>query len=156
MHSDIIEQLKTLKVIAPDEGFARRSRALILSAAPGMPAHRQMHVALWFQLAGAVAFTALILLISPLLPSAQPVLSSSLDPARLAGEFNGFSVNIQLQEVRYQQGANRTVTAAMNEIADTETRHLNPDTLNAETPSLASLENQTGADIETLLEEITR
>jgi hypothetical protein len=156
MHNDIIEQLKTLKTIAPDEGFAQRSRTFILSAVPDQTTRRQVRFIPWLQFAGALAFAALLLLISPLLPSAQPVLSSSLDPARLANEFNGLSVNLQLQEVHYQQGTNQTVTSAMNEIVDTKTRHLNPDTLNAETPSLDPLENQTATDIEILLEEVTR
>lgn len=151
MHSDLIQQLKTLKAIAPEEGFARRSRTLILARAPERP-----NIALWFQLAGALTFAALLLFLSPLFPSAQPVLSSSLDPARLADEFNGLSVNIQLDEIRYQQGADLTITSAMNEIADTRTRHLNPATLNAETPTLAADEDQMGTHINALLDEVTR
>lgn len=155
MHNDLISQLKTFKTIAPDEGFARRSRTLILAAVPSRPESVRGRIMPWFfQLSGALAFAALLLLVSPLLPSARPVLSSSLDPERLAGEFNNLPVNIQLQEVRYQQGTNQTVTSAMNEVAGTETRHLNPDTLNDETTLLPTLENQTSADIEALLEEV--
>lgn len=151
MHNDLISQLKILKTIAPEEGFGRRSRALILSH----PAERP-RLTPWFQLAGALAFAALILAFSPLFPSAQPVLSSSLDPARLADEFNSFPVNIQLDEIRYQQGANLTVTSAMNEVTDTRTQHLNAATLNAEVPALPADEDQARDHINQLLDEATR
>ncbi|MFH1193289.1 MAG: hypothetical protein V1656_03175 [Candidatus Jorgensenbacteria bacterium] len=151
MHNDIVSQLKILKTIAPEEGFGRRSRALILSH----PAERP-RLTPWFQLAGALAFAALILVLSPLFPSAQPVLSSSLDPARLTDEFNSFPVNIQLDEIRYQQGANLTVTSAMNEVTDTRTQHMNATTLNAEVPALPADEDQASNQINQLLDETIR
>jgi len=152
MYNDLISQLKILKTIAPEERFGRRSRALILSH----PAERP-RLTPWFQLAGALAFAALILVFSPLFfPSAQPVLSSSMDPARLADEFNSFPVNIQLDEIRYQHGANLTVASAMNEVTDTRTRHLNAATLNAEVPTLPADEDQARNHINQLLDEATR
>jgi hypothetical protein len=153
MHNDIITQLKTLKAIAPDEGFARRSRTLVLAATPDRA--EPVRIAPWLQLASALAFAALLLVISPLFPSAQPVLSSSLDAARLASEFNNLPVNVQLQEIRYQQNANQTIASAVNEITNTSTNHLNTDTITNEAPTL-STDDETGAHIDALLNEISQ
>lgn len=152
MYNDTIAQLKVLKNIAPNEEFARRSRALLIAHPPER--RSMFFMPRYFKLAGVLTFAALLLVLSPLFPSSQPALSSSLDATRLAGEFNNLAVNIQLREIRYQQGANQTVASAVNEIADTRTNHLNPSTITKEMPTLA--EDETQKNIDTLLGELTQ
>jgi hypothetical protein len=78
---------------------------------------------------------------------------SSFDGERIKEEFNNLTINIQLKEISYQQSINQTIAAALTEIGDTQTKHLNPSILESEQNS-AELEKLTNPEIDDLLNRL--
>lgn len=151
MQMEFTAQLKRSKAIAPRPEFAERSRRYI--CALETPAQ----VKPWggLRLALAFAFAALLLALATFSTPARPVLSSSLDPEKLANEFENLTVNIQLEEIRYEQRSDLTISSAIGEITDTRTKHLSAPVLEAEKASLPSGE-ETVSPVDALLEQVIR
>ncbi len=151
-NEEIIKKLNKFKDIAPDPSFVKTSRTLILAHKP----HKRSgwsSLPFW-GLAGALAILILIASISFFgLASPRPVLSSSFNPHDLEEEFKRLTINIQLEELKYRTKANQTIASALNEIKDTNVRHLNSFLLESEEESI-TIEESTNPEIDVLLEKV--
>jgi len=156
MHEEIIQQIKKLREIKPDEQFAKNSRGLILAA--HKPAKIQIKltwpVLTWGTIA---AFCILIFVIYLSLSHTQnysKILSSSLNQTKIEQELNDLTINIQLEQITYNQAINQTIASALNEISDTSyIKHLNRDILESEQKKLNDL-NPPTPDIDTMLNNV--
>jgi len=101
----------------------------------------------------AIAAFAVIAALHPFAPTSTPALSSLEDTQALTQELDNLNINIQLQDISYQTSANQTVAAAITEITDTQTKHLNTDTLQSEQQSAEPSENM-NPEIDKLLNTI--
>jgi hypothetical protein len=133
MNQDILEQLKSLKKIVPDAGFSARTRHIILAA----PVAERAWPAFfgWAKLAfGGLAVVAVLFIavILPGLPKTVPIASAEA----LSNEFNNLSVNIELQQITYNQNVNQTISSALTEITNNKLNHLNPAVLQSESSSV--------------------
>lgn len=152
-----ITQLKQLRDIRPDAKFAEKSRLVLLSQKPAFSISYLFSSRKSLMLTGAfVGMAAVLLLLSPFLFVTQkPTLSSLNDSTNLDQELNNLSINIELKEISYQNNANRTITAAITEISNTQSNHLNPSILNSENEMLDAGENAENSDnIDKLLERV--
>lgn len=149
------QQLKRLKAIVPDRGVMARSRAAILTERQKMPLG--ILVSSFFSrpvAIGAGVFAAIVAAIALTHPFTQaPVVSSLENTQALTQELNDLTINIQLQDISYQNEANQTVAAAITEIADTKTNHLNTGVLKSEQKS-AEPSGNTNPEIDNLLNTI--
>lgn len=151
MQYDPIEQLKKCRSITPDPAFLSHSRRLVLAATPAS-------TRVWFslpalRLAGILGVLAMVLGTSSFLFPTKPVLSSSLNADSLREEIRN-TIAIQVQEITYDQETNTAITNAIDEIKNTETKHLNTDIIEGEA-DLLSIEDDTDASkIDALLEEV--
>lgn len=133
MQNDIFEQLKDLRSVAPDADFAARTKRIILAEPRGR--------AVWPTLVGwpkvvfgglATAAVLLLAVILPGMPKTVPIASAEA----LNNEFNGLSINIELQQISYNQNVNQTIASALSEITTNKLNHLNPAVIQAEGNSL--------------------
>lgn len=135
MRHNIEELLKQLQTVRPDEGFVLRTREAILAEHPAMSLE-YLFSTYKLAAAGLFAFAAAVLFLVAslnLVPSGPAPRFSSLENTEaLQQELDNMHINIQLDDISFQTDANRTITAAITEIADTKTKHLNPDTLRSE------------------------
>ncbi|MCL4403854.1 hypothetical protein M1432_00670 [Patescibacteria group bacterium] len=129
MKTDILEQLKTLKKIAPDAEFAARSRRTILALAPER--RSRMIFAAWPRMALGAAALATVFVFAFFFPGAPKTVPIASADA-LSSEFNNLSINIELKQISYNQNTNQTISSALTEISGTSTNHLNPAVLKAE------------------------
>jgi hypothetical protein len=106
---ELIELLKKLQRIAPDDEYAVRSRTLILSTEP---AQRPL-VRAWRLVLHSIQFGSAIALVSVLFiliiggfsawQLFSPFKLSSLDPASLRAEAQAIDIQIQLTDVAYSE-----------------------------------------------------
>jgi len=136
MHEKTIKQLKTLKEITPDSGFVSRTRNLfIATSAP----KRVVSVFAW-QYAGAFAVIVIFVLAIPFFFMPEPTLAS-LDTEVISKEIHTLPINVQLEEVRYNEAVQNTISDAISEAANTETNHLNLSLLEKEGSSTLPITN---------------
>ena len=130
-NKEIITQLKKLHSIEPDPAFIRSSRSLILSTnrVPARP-----RIWLWAG-AATVTFTLFIIVAAASYQTFFPpklTVSSSFNSESLEQEFQNLTINIQLEEIKYQQKVNQAIVSALNEIQNTHPSHLNNSLLESE------------------------
>ena len=126
MNQQIIQKLKKLSNIEPDPSFVEGSRRLILA----MPPKRKSLVTfmpIWGW-AGALALFILVTALSyiSLISVERPTVSYFFNANDLSQEFNNLSINIQLEEINYQQEIDRVIASALYEISNTNSNHLYP------------------------------
>lgn len=153
MQYDPIEQLKKCRGITPDAAFLARSRRVLLAATPV-----STHV--WFslpalRLAGIFAVLTAVLGTSTFLFPTKPVLSSSLNADSLREEIKN-TIAIQVQEITYDLETNMAITRAIDEIKNTETKHLNSDIIESEAEMFAIADDTATSEIDVLLEQLTK
>ncbi|KKT90821.1 MAG: hypothetical protein UW92_C0025G0003 [Candidatus Jorgensenbacteria bacterium GW2011_GWA2_45_13] len=136
MKLNIKGQLKKLQAIRPDEGFVLRTRQAILLEKPRMS---WGYILKTHEIASAGVFVfaaaTLFLLASSgttTFTGGKPVLSSLQNTNGLQQELSDMNISIQLNEISFQTDADKAITAAITEIADTKTSHLNPEMLKFE------------------------
>jgi len=151
MEKDIIQQLHSLRLIEHDSQFKERSRSLILSHK--IEKERKFFTLPTWIWAGAFAALLLSFSIYRLFFAPAAISLSSFDAQTLADEFNNLKINIQLEEISYQQSINQAMASAFSEITNGETRHLNPTLLESEKKNL-NLEETPNPEIENLLHQI--
>jgi len=106
---DLLGRLKNLKNIEPDEGYAERSRSLILNT------ERQIKLGVWdivfrnLELGAALALVGVLMLLTiggfSFWKGAAPLQISNLDPAGLKAEATAIDIQIQLMNLNYVGGA---------------------------------------------------
>ena len=152
MNHDLIQKLNNLKPIAPDAVFVKKCRDALLSVRTKKSPVFNWPVFVW---SGAFAVLALAVSISVVLTAPKQAVSASLDPNKLNKEFNNLAINIQLQEISYRQNINQTITSALSEISDTNTKHLNKAILEKEKNDLNASQPQE-QKIDELLETVIK
>jgi len=157
MENEIINQLKKLKSIEPNEAFWQRSKSLILIQRPAPV----FSVKYWFSapvLNLAAVFAVLVVFVVGLnfyfsTDAAKVLATTSLDAQSLSREFQELNINIQLEEVKYEQGVNQTITSALTEIGSNSIKHLNPALLESEQKNFSS-DDLNGEQIDKLLDQL--
>lgn len=147
MNRDIFEQLKDLKNIAPDPEFAARAKRVILAAppaaVPAFPTWRKLALGIGTIL--VIAFA----IVMPGTPKAVPIASAEA----LNNEFNNLSINIEIQQISYNQSVNQTIASALTEIAGSKLSHLNPAVLKSESAALNANTPASNPQIDDLLQQ---
>ena len=130
MNQELIQQLNKLKAIEPDPAFAKSCRHLILTLKPMQtkPVFFNWPALVW---AGGLALIMLVFAANYLLLPQKGNLSS-LDSNKLNQEFDNLDINIQLNEITYQQKINQDIASALTEIGETNIKHLNRSLLEEE------------------------
>ena len=151
MSQDILEQLKSLKSIAPDADFSARTKRLVLAAPVTLPVWRGVFVRSRLAFAAvAMAVVALLVVFLPGAPRTVPIASAEA----LNNEFSNLSINIELQQISYNQSANQTISSALSEISGNTPDHLNPAVLQAEASSVDPNAPASNPEIEKLLNQV--
>lgn len=155
-NDEIIKKLQLFKNVSPDAAFSARLKKDIFEYTPkssfAVLVHTQWFKTGAFSLAGA----AVAIIVTTLIffaPTRNPAIAS-LENAQLTKELNGFSINIQLQEITYHNNADRVIASAINEIRNTETRHLNTSILKEEQGVFGDIKTK-NVEIDALLNTLT-
>ncbi len=149
-NEEIKKNLGKLRIVEPDPGFKRTSRSLILSYKSekkiffGMP---------FLKVAGAFAVLMLVITAVAFEFSPTPVLSSSFNSGSLQKEFENLSINTGIEEAKYRESANQTIVSALNEIENTNVKHMNDSLLRDEADNI-NLDDSTNPEIDALLETV--
>ncbi len=150
MNQDILEQLKNLRKIAPDADFFARTKRLVLATPVPRPVWREVFVSSRFVFAAAaLAIVVLFVVVLPGAPKTVPIASAEA----LSNEFSNLSINIELQQIAYNQSANQTIASALSEISNNTPDHLNPAVLQAEASSVDPHVPASNPEIDKLLNQ---
>ncbi len=149
------KQLKQLKRISPSPAFMARTKIEILAEKPKLSYGDLFYF--WMKkpaVIGSFAFIAVcIALVSFLSPS--PTASSLQNPEMISEEMNALAINVHLKELTYQKNADSMIMAAITEIKDSKSSHLNPSILDEESSKFDSLYEQSdNENINKLLDSV--
>jgi hypothetical protein len=128
MNQELIDYIKKLQNIQPDPIFREKCRTAVLSYKTKKPFWR-MPVLAW---SGVFAILALIFATGIAIFSKPKEAFSSFDEHKINKEFANLNINIQLNEIKYQQKVNQTINSALTEISESQIKHLNIDVLEKE------------------------
>lgn len=154
MNESSIKKLKLLESIRPDAAFVSRTRRIVLERT--QPIRVPFFRVHWvhrgiFSFAGAAVAILIGFLIFE--PFGSSVTATSLENTQLSNEWSSLSINIQLKEVSYNNNAERIIASAINEIQDTNTRHLNASLIQEEREMLGTQEVKNNA-IDDMLNQV--
>jgi len=154
MNQELIEQIKKLRAIEPDLAFKANSRNLILSYKTKKPFFNFIFNRPVLAWSGVLAMAAVILAITTaVLSKPKEAFSSSFDAQKLNQEFSEMNINIQLNEIKYQQNVNQAITSALTEISQTQTKHLNSSVLEKEKNEMETSLSESKSQIDELLNQ---
>ncbi len=143
---NFIQQLKTLKKIAPDKNFGTSSWAAIIGA-PQIRKTLFSHLMESARYSLALGLGAVIIVITLggfsylHLNDAAPVLVSSLNTKSLLAEAENANFEIKLARAKYFDDVNSAVMIALGALSQSTPDHLNSDVLEKEMKSF-ELQNQ--------------
>lgn len=156
----IIQSLKEFKKIEPDSFFVQNSKQQILFS-PQLKPQWDLPFKLAFSL--AIVFVVLGITAFSLMMIEEPKSNFSaninnFDARILSAEFNTLPINIQLEELTYNQKINETIASVLKEISENKTSNLNPQILEKEKNKLEEespyLDNSPSQKIDELLNKI--
>ena len=160
---DLIEQLKSLRSIEPESGYAHISRASILTYPKKetlMQRMLQSTVKQAFAFGFSIALVAVFLLLaststSLFHPLSQPNLSS-IDGTYLETEADEVtnSIDIYLAEAAYYDTAAEATTVALNEVTVSGPEHTSPVLIKNEMDRLSMDPEEEKANVDALLDEV--
>lgn len=139
-YDKIIEQLKTLKSVKPDETFKDSTKRMVLAAEPKTSSMPKI-IPEW---GWAVGFALILLVAGSALVITPTTSVQSFDTTELQSELS--NLNIEVNEITYTEKTNQTITSALNEISNTQTNHLNKSLLEREKNSLDSIQDSNDSD----------
>lgn len=153
MHEEIIKQLKTLREINPDSGFVSRTRRNFSS--PTSTPSRVILLFSWKYI-GAFAMIIIMVFAIPLFFMPEQTLAS-LDSETISKEIHTLPINVQLEEIRYNDSVQNTISDAISEASNTDTSHLNTSLLEKEgSSSLQTKNNEIEKNVDDLLNEVIK
>ena len=131
---NIIEKLKKLKTITPDEGYSKKSLAFILNS-PKARSSRLFEISLLWQktlvnlklsatMVAIFAFAVIILISALYINSVvSPLILPGLNTSNISAEAQQIneSINIQLQEINYYQKSENLTQNTLEQITETTT-----------------------------------
>lgn len=159
------KQLKKLNAIEPNAAWAETTRRVVLMSRASSVSSKQMapqrsntpvfSVFKHYFIPAGVAVAALFVLIAPLLSAPSNALAS-LDNKTLTDEMSNLSINIHLDEISYQENANKAVATALTEITDTRTPHMSPSLIESESEVLnvLKIDPEQQAPVDAMLESV--
>lgn len=160
---ELIEQLKTLREIEPESGYARISRAYIMSQpkeATFMQGVFQTTVKQTIAFGFSIALVAVFLLLASTStalfhPLSQPNLSS-IDGTYLETEADevASSIDIYLAEAEYYDTAAEATTVALHEVTVNGPEHTSPVLIKKEMDRLGIGTEEEKANVDALLDEV--
>lgn len=131
---EIISRLERLRSIDPNQAFFSRSKKTVLALEPG--GRRAFGFGLFSPMFFGGVFFVLIAVAVGFLVFFSPVAGkpayASLNSENLNKELDSLTISIQLQEIQYHQSIEKTISSALHEVGNSETRHLNKDVLELE------------------------
>ncbi len=146
----IIEKIKVLKQVEPDEAFVRGTKSLVLNTKP----HTRF-IPTWAASLVLASVFVLVIASGVILSQHQPSLSSSLNQNSLTKEFNEMDLNMEVEEVTYSQDVHETIASALNEIQGSKTNHMNPSIIKSENKYINQLEStKNEEEIDELLNKV--
>ncbi|MDO8557075.1 MAG: hypothetical protein Q7R98_01275 [Candidatus Jorgensenbacteria bacterium] len=152
MEQNLVTQLKKLSAIEPDREFVARSRGHFMVqrkvhatlAAPSVTGARTFSFPFVFpqmKLAGAFAFLGLLVfLLTPFIFQTPQL--SALSADAINREYDNMSINIQLNEISFDQNAHQTIATAITEITDMKTKHLSSQILESEVKDITTVSDE--------------
>ena len=156
---EITNQLEKLRSINPDQIFFSRSKRVVLAIEPnrrigfGLGLFSPIFLGGAFVVLIAVAAGSIVFFSSV----AERPAYASLNSEKINKELDSLTINIRLQEIQYNQSIKKTISSALREIGNDETRHLNKDVLELEKDALdippSSAPSET---VDDLLDEIIK
>lgn len=163
MEDNLILQLKKLRAVEPNTAWSANARRVVLASrmtTTAMPTFARTRIfsrTFWI-IAPTFAAIAILLVIAPTFMNnsdSTALSQSALNPTNIEEELAGLSINIQINEIRYQETAQKTVASAISEITDTEMPHLSPSLLENELPPL-ELTSPRDESIDSLLNNLLK
>jgi len=152
---DIIRILKRSREVRPDPLFVARSRSAILSEEPRFDFSYFLRNPFVLKMSVASAVLVLLLLSFLSMPwKKEPTLSSLHDSEKITNEFRDLDISIHLKEITYQKNAGEVIVAAIDEIIDSKTKHLNKNVLQKESNIIDSIKPSSEENIDELLERV--
>jgi len=140
MNENIIKQLKTLKEITPDSGFVSRTRSLFAPVSiSSAPAQKNIISSFAWQYIGAFAVVLILIFSVPFFFFTPEPTLASLDVVSITNEIHKLPINIQLQEIQYDEEVQNTITNAISEASNTDTNHLSYSLLKDEEASIEKI-----------------
>ena len=124
MHEHIIEQLKSLQSIKPDNRFVLRTRNLFIPTSASITVPSRTFSIFNWQYASAFALVLMCIVAIPFFVFTPEETLASLDTEVLSSEIHSLPITAQLQELKYNETAQDTITSAVSEALNTDTNHL--------------------------------
>jgi len=156
MHEHIIKQLKSLQTIEPDNGFVFRTRNLFVPAtiATVNISPRPFSIFNW-QYASAFALVLISVIVIPFFMFTPEETLASLDTQALTSEIHSLPINVQLEELKYNETAQETITTAVSEASNTDTNHLNTSLIRREGEIINAInEEEVETNVDDLLNQV--
>jgi len=154
MDKKILKDLQILRNIEPDKGFAENTKRIVLAMSPRKTLAPKSFFGLVFAGGLAMILLAIVGLGSIFFAGSEPALSNSFDSDILRGELDNLAIDLQLDEIAYQQDINNTIASALAEIGDSRTNHLNLSILESEKDLIEENGEEENSQIEDLLNEL--
>ena len=132
MDKNFFKDLQILRNIEPDKNFVENTKRIVLAVSPGKTLTPKSFFGLVFAGGLAMIFLAIVGLGSIFFAGSEPALSNSFDSDILRGELDNLAIDLQLDEIAYQQDINNTIASALAEISDYRINHLNLSILESE------------------------
>jgi hypothetical protein len=152
-NEEIKKGLRELRAIRPDAAFKKGLRAVVLNHQPEKTASFRLPLP-FLKIGGVLAVIALVITALTIELSPTPALSSSFNAGSLEKEFDSLTINVQIEDARYSERANQTIASALNEIENTNVKHLNNSLITKEEADILEIESATNPEIDTLLDTV--
>ncbi|OGZ02290.1 MAG: hypothetical protein A2430_02475 [Candidatus Liptonbacteria bacterium RIFOXYC1_FULL_36_8] len=148
MKQDILQEIKKLKGILPDNDFTKRSRFSILSSPQKQNLFSFSQFSEMFNFSLSLALTALLVIgtiggVKYLQKSPLPLKLAGLDSAILKAEAESFGIDVKISKLAYQEQKNTEIQKALQETANNNPVYFEKIILDKETENMTldSLEN---------------
>lgn len=151
MDKEIVQKLKRLSVIKPEQDYILKSRRLILAVPPARPA--LITSGAWIGIFAVIILIIISSFTGNLFSKSGHI--SLFDSEEIKNEFENLTISLQLEQITYQQNVNDVIASALNEIGDLNLYRTNPSLLEKELNSFnlnGDLEKQ--RQIDNLLEKV--
>ena len=154
MDKNFFKNLQTLRNIEPDKDFVENAKRIVLAVPPEKTLTPKSFFGLVFAGGLAMILLAIVGLGSIFFAGSEPALSNSFDSDILRGELDNLAIDLQLDEIAYQQDINNTIASALAEISDSRINHLNLSILESEKGLIEESGEEKDSRIEDLLNKV--
>ena len=154
MDKNFFKDLQILRNIEPDKDFVENTKRIVLAVSPGKTLTPKSFFGLVFAGGLAMILLAIVGLGSIFFTNSEPALSNSFDSDILRGELDNLAIDLQLDEIAYQQDINNTIASALAEISDSRINHLNLSILESEKGLIEENGEEKDSRIEDLLNKV--